>query len=91
MADRELLARVYHAALTGMVKDGHAPHYTELAKELSLSPEEARVALHDLERSGVAGYWVDPGTDIIGSLAPFNNLPTAYKISVNGEQKWYGQ
>ena len=55
MADRELLARMYHASISRNVKDGRAPHYTELAKELSLSPEDARVALHDLEKAGVPG------------------------------------
>jgi hypothetical protein len=91
MADREPLARVYHASITRLVRDGRAPHYTELATELNLSPEDARVALHDLEKAGVPGFWIDPGTDIIGSLAPFNNLPTQYRISVDGEQRWYGQ
>ncbi len=91
MADRELLAKMYHLAQTGNVRDGRAPHYTELAKELSLPPEEARVALHDLERAGVPGFWLEAGSDLISSLAPFSNRPTQYLISVNGEQKWYGQ
>jgi hypothetical protein len=39
----------------------------------------------------MAGYWLVPGTDIIGSFAPFNNVPTHYKITVNGESKWWGQ
>ena len=60
MADRELLARMYHASISHNVNDGRAPHYTELAKELSLSPEDARVALHDLEKAGVPGFWLEP-------------------------------
>ena len=91
MADRELLARMYHASISRNVTDGRAPHYTELAKELGLSPEDARVALHDLEKVGVPGFWLEPNTDLIGSLAPFSNRPTQYLISVDGEQKWYGQ
>jgi hypothetical protein len=91
MADRELLAKVYHASIRGLVSDGRAPHYTELATELGLAPEEARVALHDLEKAGVPGFWLDPGTDLIASLAPFSNIPTQYLISVDGEQRWCGQ
>ena len=91
MADRELLARMYHASISRNVSDGRAPHYTELAKELSLSPEEARVTLRDLEKAGVPGFWLHPGTDLIASLAPFSNIPTQYLISVDGEQKWFGQ
>ena len=91
MADRELLARTYNAAISHNVCDGHAPHYTQLAKELGLSPEEARTALHELEKAGVPGFWLHPGTDVVSSLAPFSNIPTQYRISVDGEQKWYGQ
>ena len=27
----------------------------------------------------------------LASSAPFNSLPTQYRISVDGEQKWFGQ
>jgi hypothetical protein len=82
---------MYHAIISGVVRDGRAPHYTELATELSLSADEARQALHDLDGSGVPGFWVRPGTDIVESCAPFSNIPTQYLISVEGQQKWYGQ
>ncbi|MCJ7490718.1 MAG: Lrp/AsnC family transcriptional regulator [Dehalococcoidia bacterium] len=91
MAEPQLLARMYHTIMSRLVNDGRAPHYTELAKEMSLSPEEARVALHDLENAGVPGLWLQPGTDYIASFAPFSNIPTQYLISVDGQQKWYGQ
>lgn len=91
MAEPELLARMYHAIMKGLVRDGRAPHYTELATELGLSTEETRQSLHDLEGAGVPGFWLDPGTDYIASFAPFSNIPTQYLISVEGEQRWYGQ
>jgi hypothetical protein len=91
MADPQLLARMYHATMSGMVRDGRAPHYTELAADLGLSADEGREALHDLARRGVPGVWLHPGTDYIASFAPFSNIPTQYLISVEGEQKWYGQ
>jgi hypothetical protein len=28
---------------------------------------------------------------LITSFAPFNNLPTQYRITVDGQQKWFGQ
>jgi hypothetical protein len=91
MAEPQLLAGMYHTIISGMVRDGRAPHYTELATELSLSTDEAREALHDLDGSGVPGFWVRPGTDFVESCAPFSNIPTQYLISVEDQQKWYGQ
>jgi len=91
MADPQLLARMYHAVMTGIVRDGRAPHYTELATELGLSLDQAREALHELGDGRVPGFWLYPGTDVIASPAPFSNIPTHYLISVEGQQKWYGQ
>jgi hypothetical protein len=91
MADPQLLARMYHAIISGLVRDGRAPHYTEVASELGLSADEARQALHQLDATGVPGFWVRPETDLVESCAPFSNIPTQYLISVAGEQRWYGQ
>jgi hypothetical protein len=91
MAEPQVLAGMYHAILSGLVRDGRAPHYAELACEMGLSPDDARQALHELDKRGVPGFWVRPGTDLVESCAPFSNLPTQYLISVEGEQRWYGQ
>ena len=91
MAEPQLLARMYHAIIGRLVSEGRAPHYTELATELGLSLDEARDALHDLGGVGIPGFWLQPGTDYVVAFAPFSNLPTQYLISVEGEQKWYGQ
>ncbi len=84
------LDRAFHIIMKRMVKTGQAPHYTEVAAELGGSPEEARKALHNLFSAGVPG-WVFPNTDLIVSFAPFNNLPTQFRITIDGEQKWFGQ
>ena len=84
------LARMHHVILTNMVRDGRAPHYAELASELGISLDQAREALHELP-DRVRGVWLHPGTDLIASYAPFSNIPTHYLISVEGQQKWYGQ
>ena len=91
MSSPSLLDKVYHAILTRLMKSGQAPHFTEVAGELNISVEEARKAFHDLEAAGIPGIWLFPDTDYISSFAPFSNLPTQYRITVDGEQKWFGQ
>ncbi len=88
--DWPLLSRMYHEVMTGFVQNGRAPHYVELAHVLGRSPEEARQTLHQLV--GLGGFnWLVPDTDIISSFAPFSNVPNLYRVSVDGEQRWYAQ
>ena len=84
------LDKTFHIIIKHMVETGLAPHYTEIAKKLGVSMEEGRKALHDLFSAGVDG-WLYPNTDFIASFAPFNNLPTQFRITIDGEQKWFGQ
>ena len=98
MADQDLLARTYHTIQLAFVRDGRAPHYTEMAVALGLSPEAARQAQQDLlaalngPLAGLGGaHWAHPDTDYIASFSPFSNLPTQYAIVVDGQQRWYGQ
>ncbi len=90
MTENTLLSNAFHFIMKQMVATGQAPHYVELAAELGLSPEEGRQAQQDLFSVGIAG-WLHPGTDLIASFAPFNNLPTMYRITIDGDQKWFGQ
>ncbi len=90
MSDAEKLDQVFHIIIKQMVKTGQAPHYTEIAAELGVPVEEGRKALHELFRAGIPG-WLFPKTDFITSFAPFNHLPTQYRITIDGEQKWFGQ
>jgi hypothetical protein len=84
------LDKTFNTIMKTMVETGQAPHYTELAKELGVSMEEGRKALHDLFAAGIPG-WLYPNTDFVVSFAPFNNLPTQFRITVEGQQKWFGQ
>ena len=84
------LDQVFHIIMKRMVATGQAPHYTEIASELDVPVEEGRNALHKLFKAGIPG-WLFPNTDFITSFAPFNNLPTQYRITIDGEQKWFGQ
>ena len=90
MNDQILLDKTFNIIMKRMVESGQAPHYTEIATELGLSMEEGRKTLHDLFSAGVSG-WLFPDTDFISSFAPFNNLPTQYRITIEGQQKWFGQ
>ncbi len=85
-----LEARVYHAVMTWFVQKGRGPHYIELGRALGLGPEEARQALHHCVARTRAN-WLVPDTDYIASFAPFSAVPTQYLVSVDGQQRWYGQ
>ncbi len=90
MSDLGRLDRIFQFIMQRMVETGVAPHYTDIGAALGLGMEEARLALRDLFAAGIPG-WLFPGTSLIASFAPFNNLPTQYRIAVDGWQKWYGQ
>ena len=90
MPNLALLDRAFHTIMMRFVETGQAPHYTELATGLGLPAEEGRQVLHDLIATEIPA-WLFPGTDYIASFAPFNNLPTQYRITVDGQQKWFAQ
>ena len=91
MSSPVFLDKTYNIIIKGRVKTGQAPHYTVIAAKLGVSVEDGRKALHDLVSVEIPGIWLFPDTDYIGSFAPFSNLPTQYRIMVDGEQKWFGQ
>lgn len=91
MGSPTLLDKTYNVIITRLVETGQAPHYTEIASALGVSMEEGRRALHELMSAGVLGMWLFPDTDYISSFAPFSNLPTQYRLTIGGEQKWFAQ
>ena len=84
------LDRTHHFILETFVERGYAPHYVEIANHFGVAPEEGKKLLHDLTSMGLP-IWLYPGTDLIASCAPFNNLPTQYRVSVDGRPGWFGQ
>ena len=90
MSESILLDKTFNTIINRMVESGQAPYYTEIATELGVSMEEGRKALHDLFSAGVSG-WLFPDTDYIASFAPFSNIPTQYRITIEGRQKWFAQ
>ncbi len=87
MEDKEQLDKTYHYIMETFVQRGYAPHYTEIAKRFDATLNEGRKLLHDLISTPVMPMWLYPDTDLLVSFAPFNNLPTQYLITVEGQQK----
>ena len=85
-----ILDQAHAFVMQTMVETGVAPHYTKLAHHLGMDMEAGRTVLHDLIASGIPA-WLHPDTDYIVSFPPFHSLPTQYRISVNGEQRWHAQ
>jgi hypothetical protein len=90
MPDPALVDRMFHGIMRGLVDTGRAPHYAELARPLGLAVPEARQLLLDVMQAYPIG-WLHPDTDYIASFPPLNNLPTQYRVTVRGEQKWFAQ
>jgi hypothetical protein len=76
--------------LKHFMQTGRAPHYTELAEALGVTPDEANRLQREAAQASV-GCWLVEGTDYIESWAPFSNIPTQYLLTIEGQQKWYGQ
>jgi hypothetical protein len=89
-ATLETLDRAYQLMMQAFVRRGQALHYTELARDLGLTPEAGRGVLLDLMKTGVPA-WLYDGTDYVASFAPFNNVPTQYRVGVDGQQRWFAQ
>ena len=79
-----VLDKTFHFIMKRMVETGQAPHYTEIARELGVSMEEGRQTLHELFSKRIPG-WLFPNTDFIASFAPFNNQPTQFRITIDGQ------
>ena len=91
MAEPTLRDRTFSIIMKRMVETGQAPHYTEIASELGMSPREGKAALHKLFSGLGFPGWLFPKGDTIVSFPPFNNLPTHHRLVIDGEQKWFGQ
>ena len=91
MVDASVVDKTFLMILRGYVATGRAPHYTEVARGLGCTVEEGRQALLDTMNTPGVASWLHPGTDIVASVAPFYSLASQYRITVDGEQKWYAQ
>ena len=90
MADAKLMDRAFQRIMRSLVETGRAPHYAELGRAMGLTADEGRALLRDVMAAYPIG-WLHPKTDYIASFPPLNNLPTQYRITVGGEQRWFAQ
>ena len=90
MADPQTLDKAYQVIISRLVETGQAPHYSELAIALRCPIEEGRQIVHDLADAAPSPIRMNPDTDWIATVRPFSLIPTPYRISVNGEHKWFG-
>lgn len=90
MADANLVQQTYTTIQKHFMQTGRAPHYTELAAELKITPDEAKDLQQEAAKAGV-GCWVSHDTDYIASWAPFSNIPTQYFVTIGDKQVWYAQ
>ena len=95
MDPTDSVQRAFTETLRFLMREGRAPHYTELAGKLGVTPDVARRLQHQAaetaDREGAAACWMAADTDYVEGWAPFSSLPTHHRISIDGVQKWYGQ
>ena len=89
MPEASLVQQGYTTIMKHLMTTGRAPHYTELADAMGLGMDEARDVQREAAQAGSA-CWLVEGTDYIESWAPFSNIPNQYRLTMEGEQKWYG-
>src|SRR5262245_9408018 len=90
MADSKLMDRAFQRIMRALVDTGHAPHHAELARALGIPAEQGAPLVRDVMAAYPIG-WLPPETDHTASFPPLNNLPTQYRITVGGEQRWFAQ
>ena len=90
MAEIAPIQRAYTAIVRHFLDRGRAQHYTELASLLGVDPDAAIDLQRGAAEASPAG-WLEPETEYIASWAPFSNIPTQTRISVDGKERWYGQ
>ncbi|HXH84900.1 MAG TPA: organomercurial lyase [Candidatus Tectomicrobia bacterium] len=79
--------RVRALIVESFVETGRAPTVCDLAERLALSRPEVLAAFREL--ATIDTFAVEAGTDNIRLLSPFSNLPTAYRVSVDGRPGWF--
>ena len=90
MSDQGVTDRMWNRITRSLIDTGRPPHYAELASVLGVSPAESRRILQAVLEAYPIG-WLHPETDYIASFPPLNGLPTQYRVTVRGEQKWFAQ
>ena len=91
MPQSKHLNKTFNIIIERMIATGQAPNYTEISVELEISPLEGQKVLQKLFSTRGFPGWLFPNTDEISSFAPFNNSQNNYRLTIDDEQKWFGQ
>jgi hypothetical protein len=91
MSESSELNKTFHFIMERLIATGQAPVYTEIAAELGVAPAEGQKALRKVFSSFGFPGWLYPNSDTIMSFAPFNIEPTNHRLTIDGQQKWFGQ
>jgi hypothetical protein len=91
MPEPSQLNQTFHFIMERIIATGKAPDYTEIAAELGVAPAEGQSALRKVFSSFGFPGWFYPNTDTIMSFPPFNIEPTNHRLTIDGEQRWFGQ
>jgi hypothetical protein len=83
--------KIFQIIMERIIVTGQAPDYREIAAEMGVTPEEGQKAVRKLfSTTGFPG-WFYPNSEIIMSFAPFNIASNNYRLTIDGEQKWFSQ
>ena len=85
----DLRDKTFLAIKIWMVEKARAPAHVEFGTALGIGPDEALIVLDESMPSGYPAG-VDEDDNIV-TTCPLSNQPNQYRISVDGEQKWFGQ
>ena len=91
MSESSDLNKTFHFIMERVIATGKAPDYTEIAAELGVAPAGGQKALRQVFSSFGFPGWFYPNTEMVMSFPPFNIEPTNHRITIGGEQKWFGQ
>ncbi len=86
MIDEDLVWKVRAFVYAWFAENASAPDVHDIAKEFSMSPEQAGHALITLH--GKHALFLEPGTTSIRMASPFSALPTPHQTTVHGKNYW---
>jgi hypothetical protein len=90
MSESSDLNKTFHFIMEGVIATGKAPDYNEIATGLGVAPEEGLKALRKVFSTFGFPGWFYPNTYKIMSFPPFSIDPTNHRLTIDGEQKWFG-
>jgi len=91
MAKSRHLSKAFNIIIEQMIATGKAPDYEEIATKLGVTSQEGHKVFRKLFSTLGFPGWLKPKTDNIVSFAPFSNFPNNYRLTIDGEQKWFAQ